>query len=156
MTTTNEWSTNMTDHDSDTASNDAEFRLDRTGDRPVAFSGRRLASIAGNTHVGREVNRWYDIDMYQTASGKFIANVRFETQWRGEPPHSEVFVADNATAVSDWLTGGFDPLSVLRGFPPGEKYAERQQALEADMLQLFEHRVSQLLSECGDLFVDRL
>lgn len=58
-----------------------QITLERTGDRPVAFTGNLTKSFASPnaTYAGKETSsrQWILIDLYQTIAGTQIAHIRY-------------------------------------------------------------------------------
>lgn len=59
-----------------------EFSLERTGDRPLIFTGARIGFGTTKSHQSLE---WTDVTIYKTAGGSYVADVdRFAVPPAGE------------------------------------------------------------------------
>ena len=58
-----------------------EIKLTRTDKRPLVFSGREIASETTKTH---DSNRWHNVKIYETNSGKIVVGIARITCWQGE------------------------------------------------------------------------
>ena len=96
----------------------ADYRIPRTGDRPLAFSGARLAESDGELSDGQHNNRYHTVSLYRTASGRLVAHVAYHTEWIGEQESSTVYVADTPGDLADALKA-HNPCSTLVGMPRG-------------------------------------
>src|SRR5687768_14022192 len=56
-------------------------RLTRTGDAPLAFSGRILADVSGKTLSDGDVPRWHDLAIYETAGAQYVVAIAYRTTW---------------------------------------------------------------------------
>lgn len=126
-----------------------DVSLPRSGDAPIAFRGRVVAQHAGKYHNGAPNKRYFDLTLYQTASGKYVLYRHYHTTWRGEMNHDHIFSADTLDAVvahlRDWRPQNLKGL----GYPPRKEYHALQQHLLAALTQLYEERVSALLADAG-------
>lgn len=140
-----------------------EFRLKRTGQMPLAFTGRRLAVAGGKNFAGRDQVRWYELAIYETAGGRYVLEVVYRTEWRGETPHffAAVAAAGSTPSAGSGQAGsrradefaetleGYDPLACVQGFPPTEANAAKQKNLLAHMRRQYEKAVTDLLESAG-------
>lgn len=77
--------------------------IKRTGLPPVVFYGKEIASA--NNHIGPNGprNRWFQVEIYQTKGGRYVASFFYYTQWQGESDHVTANSFDTASEVIDWL-----------------------------------------------------
>lgn len=75
------------------------FRIIRDGDAPLSFRGCLIGSAKETSEVNSVVQ---EVELYRTASGKFIAFVYFDAVFRKRPDRkAERF--DTAAEVIAWL-----------------------------------------------------
>jgi EXLDI family protein len=58
-----------------------KVKLHRTGNRPLAFSGRKVASASTKSP---ESTRWTRVQVYETDDGKIVVGIGYITKWDGE------------------------------------------------------------------------
>lgn len=127
----------------------AKFILPRSGQAPLTFAGELVAESDGHWVNGRDQNRWHDLAVYQTASGKWVAAVAYRTRWQGETDHHTAVVCDSPAAVAKTLTD-YDPAAVVQGYPDGNAYADRQAKLCTDIRRRYAAQVSEILAALPD------
>lgn len=120
--------------------------LPRTGDRPLQFEGDEIASADSRMISGQQANRWHELALYSTESGKYVISVGYRTQWQGELNHDSAIICVDPEAVTEELKR-VNPLAHFVGFPSGGQYAEKQARLERDITARFGAAVSELLSD---------
>ena len=105
----------------------SEFILSRTGDIPLKLNGVQLSS--GSTHFsnGRDRNRWHELEVFE--STKYVAHIKWRSQWDGEQPHDTVITEVTLAALIDRIRE-YDPLAYLQGYPDGKQFAKKQARLE--------------------------
>ena len=75
-----------------------KIKLHRTGNRPLAFSGRKVASASAKSP---ESTRWTKVQVYETDNGKIVVGIGYLTKWEGETDRFDVNVfATREDAVS--------------------------------------------------------
>lgn len=123
----------------------SKITLKRTGQAPLKFEGALIARINGSHAAGNDPTRYFGIDLYRVDAVEIwhVAQVVYHTRWDGEPDIYEAF-AGTAEDVRDWLVN-FTPEKHLRGFPPGDHYADRQARLVRDLRENYQICVSSLL-----------
>jgi hypothetical protein len=131
------------------------YILPRTGREPLSFTGRLLAQASGKTQLGQEQNRYHELDIYETAGGRFIVSIAYRTKWEGETDHLTAdFFTDSADVVAE-LTR-YDPATYLQGFPPGPHFADKQARLVRDLRARYQSLVSLVLTQAGEIFIERV
>lgn len=123
-----------------------QITLNRTGDRQLQFAGEELASASSRTHQGPCENRWWELALYRSESGKLIVSISYRTQWQGEHATDTVYVCDTAEEIAETLR--VHPYSAgVYGFPPG--HGERQERLNRALDQCWYQAVTEILSAVG-------
>ena len=124
--------------------------LARTGDVPVEFDGRLLA--IDKSFSEDDLDRGYELSIYQANDGRWIAQLRFFSRWRSESNTSRVIVDKTVGGLAFELKQ-LDPLRDVVGYPPGkqfeEKHARLLDALEAQYDALL-GRVLALVPEAAE------
>jgi len=116
--------------------------LTRTGNRPLSFDGEMLASTNTQTANGAGENRWWDIAIYRTESGKYVLAIGYNTRWQGEHERQDAYICANVN----------DAAETLRDHPWDHSVAgyARDQAKQAYLMNTlracWEHGVTMVLS----------
>jgi hypothetical protein len=77
-----------------------KITLSRTdGRRPLSFEGELLAEVKDRWVSGREHTRWHELRAYRTASGRYVLEVEYVTQWQGEQGSCRAEVYDTMEAL---------------------------------------------------------
>lgn len=121
------------------------YTLTRTGDTPLRFRGEQIAAVSSRIINGQERNRWFDLALYRTAGGAYVAAVAFRSQWQGEHDDERAAVCETAAAVRDELTVR-DPIPPGIGYPAGAAYQEKQARLYSTLRRDYEALVSELFA----------
>jgi hypothetical protein len=103
--------------------------LQRTGDRPLQFSGEELAGASSHRHDGACNTRWHELTLYRTEAGQYVLHVGYRTRWQGEHDHDAVFTHATPEGVVEEIRSTL-PTEHLVGFPPGAQYAGKQARIE--------------------------
>ena len=123
--------------------------LERTGQAPIAFTGSLIAEASGrtiNAPAAQDNSDWWDISIYQTdapeSAAPYVVAINYTNDHRGR-----IATQQFASCTDDpaGVLGEYDPLSVLRGFPPGPQYSERQKHLEKNCRVQYDMLVSSVL-----------
>jgi len=117
-----------------------EYKLDRTEQNQLAFTGELLAkaeSPAYKRHLSNPTtkNHWFEADIYRTKGGKYIAAVRYRCAGKylaRESPQDYAAVCDSEQAAFEWLEQ-FDAKSCVKGFPDDKFWEEKQKSLMASI-----------------------
>lgn len=121
--------------------------IHRSGTMPLRFNGALLAESKGRrkgTGTNRTRQRWYDLAVYRTEGGKFVAHVAFRSDF-GEPGRDEGAILDDAPAVVK-MFADCDPLASVQGYPPEQRYAAKQERMLSELAARFEEQVSEVLA----------
>ena len=130
-----------------------EHTLPRTGKPPLHFRGELVAESDGERQAGRDWSRWHELAVYRTEGGQYVVRIAYRTRYQGELewdgawviPEDRAGVADAAALVAERFSS-HDPGAVVKGYPPGEIYAERQARLLEDVRSRYLAQVSEVLS----------
>jgi hypothetical protein len=127
----------------------SEIKLDRTGGRPLVFTGELVGEQAGEWHRGKQRNRFFNLFIYHTAAGKYVAARVYKTFWSGEAGRAEAEVFGDLDEAAAWFVG-FDPSEIKGiGFPPKPQFEKPQEYLMGTLRQIYQDRVATLLGEIG-------
>ena len=125
--------------------------LERTGQAPIAFAGRLIAEVSGrtiNAPAAQDNSDWWDISIYQTdtpgSPAPHVVAIKYTNDHRGRVASQQAACCTNDPAAA---LGEYNPLSVLRGYPPAPQYAERQRHLEKNCRLQFDMLVSSVLKQ---------
>ena len=134
------------------------FKLQRTGDAPLVFDGELLAEDIGRDpdyipegrpkRSERPPDRWHNIAVYRTSSGAFVVSVSYRSTWRAEPSNDSAVAWRPGGSVRKYLRS-IDPCEHVVGYPPDERYAEKQRRLRADITARYDAQVSRILETLG-------
>ena len=126
------------------------IRIPRTGLTPVQIDADR--PIRTWTSYNCDANRWHEIEVYEVDYDFYVCHVGYRTTWPSENDH-DWCMSGSADELITWLQSG--PFLPDRfGFPPVEKYAKRQSALQKKMAAEWAPGVSAILDH--DAFAVRL
>lgn len=123
------------------------YTLPRTGDRPVRFTGEIIALASTRPHQGPCENRWWDLALYRTEVGQYVAAIGYHTQWQRELGRYDAYRCEDAQAVTAALRG-HDYLGQVPRLPAG--YGEREISREQQRLGMlsrcWEAGITEILS----------
>lgn len=122
-----------------------EHYLQRTGLPQLCFCGVQIAESRGRHQWERSHARWYDLRVYRTSGGKFVVASEYHTNHR-EPEFVYAVVVPNVNGVVEQLLA-YDPVLSVRGYPAGERYAERQARLLDNVRLRYQSQVSEILGQ---------
>jgi hypothetical protein len=77
-----------------------EIKLNRTGKRPLVFSGRSLAS---STSKDRNSTRWVKAAVFANTKGSLIVGIGRLTCWQGESDHYSADTFSTTEQALVWL-----------------------------------------------------
>ena len=81
-------------------------RLPRDGQKDIKLRGVELSEVSSKWHRGEAQNRWTEISLYKSCSGKLVAYVCGRTQWQGEQDRHAVHVCETQEElINDLGTG---------------------------------------------------
>jgi len=130
-----------------------KITLDRTGDRPLVFSGRWLRE--GSTRlIGTTENKphpdFWTIRIFQVCEpdkfngARYAVAIEYSTTIKKTPSIQQT--VELTSDPSEVMTR-YNPLAVLRGFPKAPEYAQRQAYLESSSKLQYGQLVSQMLRD---------
>ena len=70
-----------------------DYRLPRTRENDLAFTGAIVREVSGRMWGGRERNRWYELAVYDVGDGDYVCAATLHTQWQGEADWHEAAVS---------------------------------------------------------------
>jgi hypothetical protein len=123
--------------------------VSRTGQRPLSFDGESLATANSRHHAGKERNRWHEIEVWKTESGKFVCSVRYHTQWEGESAYDDAIIFDSKEQVAILLEEYIFPNIGTIGYPASPTYAEKQARMMAELEAAFKEAAGEVLGKLG-------
>jgi hypothetical protein len=77
------------------------YTLVRDGQPDLRFRGELLGEASSHSYQGPRQNRWHEVSVYRTTSGRYLAHVVYSTQWQGESGSRSVEVATTPRALLD-------------------------------------------------------
>jgi hypothetical protein len=137
--------------------------LERTGQPPLKFDGTLLTTACGQ-FVQPPKNKpntdYFTVSLYATHDARrtiprrpppdydpswplYVVAIEYTKTFRDTQQHHTAIATDDPTET----LANYAPLAVLIGFPPGEDFAERQQALEGKMRRQYDVLVSAVLKD---------
>jgi hypothetical protein len=124
----------------------SEYVLSRSGTAPLKFNGELLSSANCEYVGGQQQNRYHEIDIYRTASGKYVLAINYHTRWQGEHGTHDVTTHEDINGVISQLTRT-NPIGTLIGFPLGNQYIEKQMRLEDALRANWNALVTEVLED---------
>lgn len=121
-----------------------QYKLTRTGQRPLEFIGEIIAEADSRVSAGRENNRWHELALYRTEGGQYVLSVDFQTQWQGEHDHQEAWILDSPDEVEGILTR-LDPCEHMESMPSAPQFQEKDQKRRDILTRNYRVAVSELL-----------
>ena len=121
------------------------YFLERTGDRPLEFEGEIIAESDSRSVSGQDANRWHELTLYRTVSGKLILSITYCSQWQGEMEHH--LVEETTEEDIAGILKCYDPCEFISGFPPYPQFQDKQARIEKDLRLRYEKAVSELLAD---------
>lgn len=125
-----------------------EYRIRRTGKRPLRFTGEVVAKATSAGHPGLQ-DRSHTITLYFTEGGRWVLAMFYDTNWGSERPwHRGAYHDDRDSvleALDDW-----DPCDDIN-LPPGAKYDALQDEVEKAVSDGWAIAVSDLLEQVREM-----
>lgn len=125
--------------------------LRRTGSAALRITGEQIAESSSKELGGKPSVRWYEVRLYRLTDGRLAYQVSFRTEWKGEVDHDWAAVFPDEKSLVATIEEIHTPDRI--GFPPGDKYAERQEALLDDLDRHYQNAVSRAFDD-GDIAID--
>ena len=85
-----------------------KITLKRTGLRPLSFTGELVTGFetspdrAAGSYWSGATGRWYEVNLYRTAKGRYVVQVSHYTQWQGEQDEYLARVFDSLEEALTW------------------------------------------------------
>lgn len=73
--------------------------VERDGKPDLKFEGQWIAEASSHTSRGESENRWTELDLWKTKSGKFVVRIKGVTIWQGEHDRHAAYVCNDEQAV---------------------------------------------------------
>ena len=90
-----------------------EIIAKRDGKRDLRFKGERIANVSDEWQNESQQNRWSELSIYRTSSGKYVVHKRYRTCWVGESDGDAAVICSSPKEVYDCLVGKDGELSSL-------------------------------------------
>jgi len=129
------------------------FKLGRSSDRPLEFTGELLAEADTRMSAGQDHQRWHELALYRTAGGTYVLAIGYRTQWQGETDHDAVYTAADAGDITE-MARRYDPVGRMLGYPPGRQFEEKQARVRLDITARFSAALGEILSALGGERID--
>jgi hypothetical protein len=129
---------------------DQEFLLPRTGAAPLKIRGTRIAHATGqhyNAKPAKPNPDWYEIAIYRLAVSEATPTFAVAVTYHKDLAHKQAenhdvqLTSDPAAVLTD-----YDPVRVIIGYPPDQRFAAQQQHLETNCRRQYQHLVSEALA----------
>jgi len=126
------------------------FVVDRTGDRPLSFSGDLLEEASSRVNRGSESNRWHELALYRVdgEEERYVLVINYRTIWQEESDHDTAIVCVSAEDVAAQIRMTI-PDEHMIGYPLGGQYEEKQSRLKKDLEARFKIAATEILSSLG-------
>jgi hypothetical protein len=126
-----------------------KITIERTGKRPLAFTGETVASTSSWEDQGVLSMRCHDIAVFRTESDKWVVRVSYWTKWNGENDYADALAFDTVSEVAALLESYKFPNAGIIGYPIGANYAERQTRMMAELTEGFQRVAGKVLAAIG-------
>ncbi len=80
------------------------YIVKRDGQRDLKFTGEIIGAASSRWLAGKEQNRWTEVKIYKTQSGKFVVETINYTQWQGELNNYRAEICDNPLQAMEELS----------------------------------------------------
>lgn len=118
--------------------------LERTGKPPLVFTGTVVSESLGSPGNDPAHERYHNIVIWRTKAGKWIGEVEYVTERKGEVNYYAAEAFDDPQELAAALHE-YDPTGYVAGYPPLPAFKERQERLLQDIRARFEKQVSEVL-----------
>lgn len=133
-----------------------ETVVQRTGDRPLAFTGELVDFVSTKTDQGYGDGRWWELKLFRAESKpaaagapppkRWVLQIAYKTRWQGELYLDSVIVADSDEELAAFAKD-FDFMKAVRGYPHGQE--AKQNELVKALTLLWETALTRILSNLG-------
>ena len=76
-----------------------KYTVKRDGEKDLRFTGEIIGESSSRWITGKEQNRWTEVRIYLTTSGKFVIEEAYYTQWQGEVGSSQAAICETVEAL---------------------------------------------------------
>lgn len=125
--------------------------IERTGKAPLKIM--QCNRIGKYSSGNRDKTRWYDAELFQTPSGKYVCMIHALTKWEGESDYVVAEPCEDGRALAAWLES-LTPWAWFPGYPPGTQFEEKRKRLEADLKGQFARLVTEILADAPDSAIE--
>lgn len=80
-----------------------DYKLERTGDAPVKFTGELIAEGSSEQDSGPHSHTWHEIEIYETQAGKWIGHICYIAGSAVRHDEYMVIVADSQEELRQQL-----------------------------------------------------
>ena len=130
------------------------FNIPRTSQTAIAFEGELLAHVSGKDIPSVQKNpRWHEINLYRTASGKYVAHVAFKCDSRYDNERDDVQVCKSPDEIVTFLNS-FNPTTNVRGWPH-DKHKQQDDRLREKLTEAVKTLATQALAQTSE-FSERI
>jgi len=123
------------------------YQVRREGNAPISFDGKILFEEDTYYFNGSNQARWFEAKIYETKTGKFVAEWIYHTNWQGESDRFFCEIVDTDKAAREELKS-FSPQDLEKiGFPDRPQYTDRQANLFRHLKRMWDHIISEALED---------
>ena len=122
-----------------------KFLINRSGDRPLSFHGKKLAQSGEQGTQGEAKDRWHTITLYHTESDRFVAHIEYHATWEGEEEWSSAYVAISAEELVQQLQE-HDPLTCVFGYPDTAQFKSRNEQMHRVLQTRYDNAMAAVLT----------
>ena len=133
-----------------------EFKLPRTGNVPVRFTGELIAEATSRKDgkpnadgTPRPSKQWYEASIYRTQGGGFVVAATYRTDWAHETEYRWADPVESTAAAVKWLQG-LDVICVVAGYPDVPRFKPQQDRLLDSLQDQWDWLVGELLAKCDE------
>lgn len=119
------------------------YRIDRTGEIPLAFTGELVGQADGQWAAGREQSRWHDLRLYHTAGGQYVLHAEYHTLWQGELGHSWAAIAEPGEFTD--VLASYDAAARVQSLFDRPPDARHRAAVQGDVVRRYRAQVTDVL-----------
>ncbi len=121
-----------------------KYLLNRSGDRALAFAGRRLAVAGEQGTQGEARDRWHTITLFHTDTDRFVGYIEYHATWEGEEQWATAYVAESAGELVQLLQD-HDPLECVFGYPDTAQFKSRNEQMHRVLRTRFDNALAAVL-----------
>ena len=76
-----------------------KYLVKRDNQRDLRITGEQLATASSHHYQGDRQNRWTELELYKTESGKYVIATIGRTCWQGESDYHTAVICDTEQEV---------------------------------------------------------